>query len=614
MRTSLEAPGHVDDRPGARTEGIPPKDEGEPVNTARSGEKLHSVQVFLATLAAGLIAVALLLAVGGVTLPPQGGTQSPAPERSEGNEGDPQAPGSAQPPNPVREGQRMPGVPEKPVTQWARFETPKGANKDRQLGYAPSGTPSVEFRDGLGALEAYAAQSLLWRNCDQDMATCATMLVPLDWEKPEGPALEIAVRRYAGKDGSLGPLFVNPGGPGQAGQDFAGYLSDRGWEDYDIVGWDPRGTGASTAVRCGTTEQTDAVFDLDQSPDDEAETLALREGYVDFAQQCRDASGALLDHLSTIDSVRDLDLLRHLLGAEKLNYVGVSYGTFVGAVYAELFPHSVGRLVLDSAVDIDIDEVADVEGTVEFEASTSQVAGFELALRNWATWCSENEDCVFRGSTEEIMTQMDEWLQHLDQNPIVVGARRLTQTHAATGIASYLYEDERSYPLLSQSIAEAKDNGKGRGLLRAADSLNGRSSQGFTTSAFAFPATLCVDWYDVGMAAAPALWRSSFPAAPVMAPNMGMNYVCEAWTADSVPPMRITAAGAAPILVVGTTGDSATPFEHARTMARQLESGRLLTLKGAGHGAITSDNSCLRSAIDGYLLDGVLPPEDTVCS
>lgn len=555
------------------------------MNTTTPGKRLRSVQVILALLAVGLTFGLIISTVGGGGMPQP--PETPVPETG----------------SPVAEDQRTPGVPEVPVDALATFDQPEDANADRQLDYEPTGEPAVEFLDPLGGLDAYATQELAWASCDEGAATCATMLVPLDWENPEGSAIEIAVRRYAGADGRLGPLFVNPGGPGFGGQLFAGFLSGAGWDRYDIVGWDPRGTGESTAVVCGSTPQTDAVFDLDQSPDDETEDFALRDGYREFAQQCRDASGPLLDHLTTIDNARDLDLLRHLLGAPKLNYVGVSYGTFVGSVYAQLFPHSVGRLVLDAAVDI-----------TDNDDAPPQVAGFELALTNWASWCSDADDCVLDGSPEEITGQLGDWFQQLDAAPLPVGDRQLTQTYAAVGIAAYLYEDEQAYPYLSQAIEAAMTGRDGSALLEAADSLNGRIAGGYDTSAFAFPATLCVDFYDEGADSVPELWRESFALAPTMGPNMGMTYVCELWTADSAPALHITAEGAPPILVVGTTGDSATPFEHAQTMAEQLESGRLLTLDGAGHGAISSDNECLREAIDDYLLEGIVPADGTVCS
>lgn len=543
----------------------------------------------LAVLAVSLTAGLVLSVVGG------GWGSAPA-----------EPPPTTQPGRPVEPGERMPGVPETPVGELETFDRPADANADRQLDYQPSGTPSVTLPDGLGSLEAYAAQEVAWRSCDDGAAACATVLAPLDWEAPEGPAVEIAVRRYEGSDGSLGPLFVNPGGPGFGGQDFARSQAGERWERYDVVGWDPRGTGESTTVACGTTEQTDAVFDLDESPDDAAEDQALRDGYRDFARQCRDASGPLLDHLSTIENVRDLDLLRHLLGAPKLNYLGLSYGTFIGAVYAQLFPNSTGRLVLDSAVDI-----------TDSDDSPPQMVGFERALTNWASWCAEEaeeDECVLEGSTEEIKKQLSDWLQGLDADPLPVSDRKLTQSHAAVGILFYLYEDEETYPYLSAAIEAAMKQDMGEELLAGSDAMNGRGNNGYQSVAFAFPATGCVDGYDEGADAASERWRESFALAPTLAPHAGMSYVCTMWTADSAPTLRLTAKGAAPILVVGTTGDSATPYEHAETMAEQLESARLLTLEGAGHGAVTSENQCLREAVDGYLLEGILPGEGTVCS
>lgn len=556
------------------------------MNSATSGRRLRSVQVMLAVLAVSLTFGLILSVIGGGAGPaPSQQTPSTEPGRS------------------VAPGERMPGVPETPVDELETFDRPSEANADRQLDYQPSGTPSVEFPDGLGSLAAYAAQDLEWRSCDEGAAACVTVLAPLDWEDPEGPAVEIALRRYEGSDGSLGPLFVNPGGPGIGGQDFAGSLVGMGWDAYDIVGWDPRGTGRSTAVQCGTIDQTDAIFELDQSPDDDAEDQVLRDGHRDFAQQCRDASGPLLDHLSTIENARDLDLLRHLLGAPKLDYVGVSYGTFIGAVYAQLFPGSTGRLVLDSAVDI-----------TDSDDAPPQSMGFERALTEWASWCGDTDECFLDGSAEQIKGQISDWLKRLDAEPLAVGDRKLTQTYATDGILGYLYSTDEAYPYLSEDLQAAMVDSDGEALLGVSDAMNGRSPDKYETDAFAFPATLCADHYDEGADPVRERWRKSFELAPTVAPNSGIAYFCALWTADSAPTLRITAKGAQPILVVGTTGDSATPYEHAQTMAEQLESGRLLTLEGAGHGAIDTENRCLRKAIDDYLLEGVLPPEGTVCS
>ena len=422
---------------------------------------------------------------------------------------------------------------------------------------------------------------------------------PLDWDQPQGDAIEIAVRRVIDGDSSRGPLFVNPGGPGFGGQDMAQSLKGR-WKNYDTVGWDPRGTGQSTHVVCGSLEQTDKIMNLDASPDDAAEDKALKDGSADFAKQCRDASGKLLDHLTTVDVVRDLDLLRHLLGAEKLNYVGVSYGTYVGAMYAELFPNSVGRLVLDAAVDITgNDEVAQSEG-------------FELALNNFTKWCAGSDLCSLGDDQAEINTRIGDFLHGLDAKPIKVGQRQLTQSLAAAGLALFLYDDESAYRTLDKVLADAMV-GNGEPLLYAADILNGRRPDGYDTLAYAFPAMACVDGVDEGVAPVMQDWKDTFAKAPVMAPNMGLGYTCQLWTAGSAPQIKITAKGAPTVLVVGTTGDSATPYRQAQTMADQLESGTLLTLEGAGHGAVTGDNGCIADAVNRYLYEGKAPEAGKTC-
>lgn len=503
-------------------------------------------------------------------------------------------------PSPVPEGARMPGVPAIPVAEQELMEldvpTP---NPDRQLAYAAQGQPSVDFLDGLGSYAEYAAQVIEWEECSPP-AQCATVRVPLDWEDPAGDAIEIAVTRIPGGDSSRGPLFVNPGGPGFGGQSMAKALAGR-WQNYDTYGWDPRGTGESTHVVCGTFDETEEMMLLDSSPDDAAEDEALRQGSIDFAQQCRDGSGKLLDHLTTIEVVRDLDLLRHLVGAEKLNYMGVSYGTYVGAMYAQLFPDTTGRLVLDAAV-----EITDRE-------PTPQVAGFELALDNFIDWCAGSDLCDLGEDAADIRTDIDELLTRLDERPIDVGGRPLTQSLAALGIAVFLYEDDQAYRSLAASIGEAIA-GDGDGLLLAADLYNGRAPNRYDTPLYAFPAMGCVDGVDEGADAAADNWRETFDVAPVMAPHMGMSYTCEFWTADSAPQLELTAAGAPPVLVVGTTGDSATPYEQAVSMAEQLESGTLLTLEGAGHGAVTGDNECIAKAVDRFLYEGTPPDDGTVCT
>ncbi|SDZ01819.1 alpha/beta hydrolase [Tessaracoccus flavus] len=506
----------------------------------------------------------------------------------------PTTPGPHTPSAPAQ-GERLPGIPEQPIEGRETLPLDGPANPDRQLDYEPATAPKVEFLDSLGDHLAYATQVVDWELCESGEGQCATIKAPLDWDAPERDAIEVAVRRVPHGDSSRGPLFVNPGGPGFGGQDMAQSLAGR-WQNFDTVGWDPRGTGESTHVVCGSFEETEAFMRLDASPDDPGEDEELRQGSAEFAQQCRDGSGPLLDHITTVDVVRDLDLIRHLLGAEKLNYVGVSYGTYVGAMYAELFPNSTGRLVLDAAVDITGDD------------EVAQSEGFELALNNFTAWCADSDLCSLGDDQAQINDDIDGFLTGLDDDPLDVDGRPLTQTLAATGIALFLYDTDEAYRTLDQVLADAMI-GNGAGLLMAADILNGRSNNSYDTIAYAFPAMACVDGVDEGLDRVEEDWRETFEKAPIMAPNMGLGYTCQTWTADSAPQLKLTAAGAPPILVVGTTGDSATPYRQAVTMAEQLESGTLLTYEGAGHGAVTGDNKCVADAVDEYLYEGT-PPED----
>ncbi|MFV0430248.1 MAG: alpha/beta hydrolase [Arachnia sp.] len=493
-------------------------------------------------------------------------------------------------------------MPTVPLDQHETWPDREDQNEDRQLSYEAEGNPSVELPEALSDdLSGYWQQEIQWGDCAPDR--CGTILVPLDWENPGAAAVSIAFRQVGDPESPLGPLFVNPGGPGFGGQDLAQSLAGE-WEGYNVVGWDPRGTGDSTTVECGTTEETDEVFGLDGSPDSSAEEEALREGFAEFAQDCRDASGALLDHLTTVENVRDLDLLRFLFGADELNFVGISYGTYVGAMYAELFPDKVGRLVLDAAVDI-----------TNQDESVSQSEGFELALRNYAEWCAGESTCQLGDSADAIIDRISDFLSGLDAQPLPGdGERELTQSLATTGIALFLYFDEAVYPSVTDALDEAF-GGDGASLLWAADELNGRTMPGgYETGAFAFPATRCVDWVDEGVEGAYRSWEESKPKAKIFAVNNGLDLACQLWTADSGPLLKLTGKGAAPILVVGTTGDSATPYEHAVSMADQLESGHLLTFDGAGHGAVTSGNECVSDTVSSYLIGGTLPEEELTCS
>lgn len=506
---------------------------------------------------------------------------------------------TSQPPREVPAGSRLPGELARPLKDLEVFPSDTELNPDRKTDYQPQGKPAVEFPDSLGDLKAFAEQSVEWKPCGE--ALCATVLAPLDWDKPSTAAVELAITKVPSAKATQDPVFVNPGGPGAGGTAYAAQFPPDYFEGMDIIGWDPRGTGNSTHVVCGSLEETDNIFGLDSTPDSADEDRALQDGYKQFAEQCRDGSGALLDHITSVDVARDMDLLRHLVGADKLHFLGVSYGTFLGAMYATLFPDTSGRLVLDGAV-----EITDQE-------PVAQIIGFERAFVAWAQWCAGQEACVLHGqSAEELQQQVTDWLQSLDASPLSVGERKLTQTYAATGIAMFLYADDSAYRALAE-VLKAAMAGEGKELLMAADELNGRGNNRYETIAYAFPAMSCADAADEGATVDKQKAAEAMAKTPILGRHMGYSYECEFWTADPLPLYKLDAKGAAPILVVGSTGDSATPYEQAQRMAEQLEPAQLLTYEGAGHGAVTGGNECVAKTVGEFFSTGKLPEPDKRC-
>ena len=496
----------------------------------------------------------------------------------------------------------QPGVPDTPVAGHKTWPAVEGQNMDRQLDYKGSGAPSVTLPAAVGDdLSAYAQQTITWEACGEGVE-CATMKVPLDWEHPGKASLDIALTRKPSANPSKGPLFFNPGGPGVSARPTIQGLPVDVIPGYDLVGWDPRGVGESTHMECGTTEQTNAAFLADNTPDDETEEQAKQEGWKAFARQCRDASGELLDHVSTIENVRDLDLLRHLLGAEKLNYLGWSYGTFVGATYAELFPERSGHLVLDSAVDISVPS-----------PTLLGVGGFEKALQHFADWCAGEASCSLGEDRDAVLTRIDAFLKNLDANPVVMGEWKLTQSVATLGLGSALYGAESTYPRVATALQHAMD-GDGAELIAYFGIMVGHDGKGWTTRTYAFPAIACVDRPDRGMGAADKEISDKAAEAPVFAANLGALPMCEYWTADSAPNLTLTAKGAGPILVIGATVDPVTPHDNSVAMAKQLDSATLLTWEGSGHAvAFTGKSTCVDEAVVKYFATGEAPADGTSC-
>jgi len=452
--------------------------------------------------------------------------------------------------------------------------------------------------------DRYLAQTVAWGDCkpaDPGMQ-CTQMLAPLDWNNPDGVAITLEMKRKPAKSAAADPsspdLFINPGGPGGSAMDYVDSFDSSGLDGFNIVGMDPRGSGNSTPVVCGTTAQIDAYFDLQMAPTNDAEKQALIDGTKQFASQCRQNSGALLDHISTIDTVYDFDMVRQLLGDAKFNWMGTSYGTFIGAVYLELYPQNAGRMVLDAAVNI-------TENT-----SVSQSDGFDLALGEYAKWAASKG---YGGQTQDaVMQQITDFTISLANNPIHVGDRLLTQSLFVQGLAIFMYSGTQAYASLAR-VLQATIAGDGGYMLSAADAMNDRSDTGYGSLATAFPAIECKDEADTGIDAAFAQWQKDEVSAPYFGRFMGPDTVCELWTAKPAPQIDFQGVGDPPFLVIGGTGDNATPYQYAQWMVQQMPAGVLVTRNGVGHGSYSSGSSCIDQIVRAFLSGAIVPANNTTC-
>jgi pimeloyl-ACP methyl ester carboxylesterase len=489
--------------------------------------------------------------------------------------------------------------------------TPQGDVVPRPTGEATSGTGPL-----TGGVEAYYAQEPAWSECGGSFE-CATVQAPLDWEDPEAGSIDLALRRApaTGDEGQrIGSLLVNPGGPGSSGVDFVEYartsFSERLLSAYDLVGFDPRGVGRSSAVSCGDPATVDEFLTGDLAVDDEAGLEAAREQARAFGEACAEATGPLIEHVDTLSAARDMDLLRAVLGDERLHYAGFSYGTLLGATYAELFPENVGRLLLDGALDPS-------SGTEELVVG--QAVGFEEALRAYVEYCQGGPSCPLTGDVDEGMQQIADLMDGIQARPLRAGqGQQLNSTMAFYGLVVTLYDDA-TWSYLTLALEEAITQSSGAIFLELANLYLDRSPDGTygSNQMVAFTAINCLDYpaEELSYTELDELARVVEAQAPTFGRDFVMAAGCETWPVENVrEPAPVAAEGAAPILVVGTTGDPATPYEWSVALADQLTSGVLLTWEGEGHTAYGRAGECVTDVVDAYLLEGVTPPEGTVCS
>ncbi|MFD8870888.1 alpha/beta hydrolase [Streptomyces sp. NPDC059590] len=470
-----------------------------------------------------------------------------------------------------------------------------------------------------------AHQKLKWSTChapdnSEDGATtkapgkqweCATLHVPLDYRKPHGDTLGIAMIRAKATDQRrrIGSLIFNFGGPGGSGVAALPAFA-RGYKElrtrYDLVSFDPRGVGLSSGVRCLSDKQLDAFFAADSTPDDKTEVNALVGRGKKFAAACEKRSGKVLPYVGTANAARDMDLMRSVLGDKKLHYFGVSYGTELGGVYAHLFPKKVGRALFDGVVD----PTQNPE-----QGALGQAKGFQLALGDYMKACAGGSG---GGSSCPTQAEIRGLLKKLDQRPLPgIGGRKLTESLAGGGIAQSLYSRD-FWPYLTEGMADA-EQGDGKILLALGDAMNGRSPDGrYSTLQSSLAAITCADFKQrYTVADVKARLPEFRKASPVFGDSLAWGLTqCSGWPVHGAwRTPDVSAPGAAPILVVGNTGDPATPYAGARKMAQELGPGVgvELTYRGEGHGAYDSGNACVRRTVNDYLLRGKVPANGKVC-
>jgi pimeloyl-ACP methyl ester carboxylesterase len=481
--------------------------------------------------------------------------------------------------------------------------SPQLPKDGRPIQPVPKVTPAGFTKPPPGTgLARYARQRLEWKPCGHGF-WCTTMLVPLDYADPDGTAITLAVaKRPAAIGKKVGSLIINPGGPGGSGVGYVGYFNATGLDHYDIVGWDPRGVGRSTPVTCYGRTDLDRYLAMDSSPDDASEWQARIDEQTKFGQSCLRRSGALLEHISTLDTVRDLDLLRGLVGDSKINYFGSSYGTKIGALYAELFPQRVGRMVLDGAVNINS------------KSKIDQIDGFERALHHFAAWCAE-EGCRLGAQRDDVLSTIKEFLDRLDQQPLdVADGRALSQQQGVEAVVYAMYGGTNSWPGLRDSLTAAIFDGDGGGMLQLADAADRRDRDGtYGQLMYAFPAIRCLDSQDDSVRAAAKRLADDSRQAPTLGRLNGPDLVCPLWPVKSAPDQpKIDADGAPPLVVIGTTGDPATPYEYAKSMSEELSTAVLVTFDGEGHLAY-GQSDCVKALVDAYLVRNQIPRDGTRC-
>ena len=513
--------------------------------------------------------------------------------------------------------------------------SPGGSSSSTGSTGSPGGSNGGSQSDAPQGLESFYNQTIDWKDCSDGTASfqCGTVTVPLDYDHPDGQTITIALKKLPASDGNAehGSLFFNPGGPGGSGVEAmtsAPRVSEELRAAYDIIGFDPRGVGQSTPITCWTNDEIEQYL---ANPSDDAGPTNPLKGITSTNNPAQDkidrgtANAArcaqhsqvpeLLDHVGTRDVARDLDILRATNSNTKLNYLGISYGTRIGAIYADLFPGHVGRVVLDSAVDPSKREIDSITETVAFK---------EGALRQYVEHCQAHSGCPLTGSTDEAVAQLAAFVDGLDKNPLTAPDSDATiNTQDATAIIQQHAVAQPDWDALTAMLTPAMTNHDGTLMVKAKQNSSDLSPETTVEEVVSqaneqimLAAVICNDNPDAGSTASD--WDAQTAAEKKSYPFFGgtssaMDAYCRGWGHQGkTPPQETHAKGSDPILVVGITGDVQTLYSWAQSLAGQLDNGHLFTIKGYGHGGAIG--SCATATTIGFLVNGTVPAEGATCT
>ncbi|MFG3224520.1 alpha/beta hydrolase [Kitasatospora sp. NPDC048194] len=502
---------------------------------------------------------------------------------------------------------------------------PAAASATALASATPSATPTPTAKPTGAddpALKAFYGQQLAWAPCrndgdqsaedqaDTSALQCSTLKVPLDYAAPDGGTLDVAVIRNPAvkQDQRIGSLILNPGGPGGSGvamvkggpKRFDGPVHDR----YDLVGFDPRGVGGTSSLNCLDDRTRDGWLNTDEAGADHGKQLA---------DACQAKYARVLPFVSTRNTARDMDVLRSALGDRKLSYLGMSYGTYLGSLYAEEFPDRAGRLVLDGATS---------PSSTLIQHNIEQEAGFERSLKAFAADCAAKNPCPLGKDPDLAAGKLADFLDGLKDKPLKTAkGRTLTSTAAWNGVIGRLYGGEQAWAGLRNALGWAMVRGEGDDLLALADDYNGRDKDGrYGPSTDAYTAIHCADGATDApsgeqlqaalsdLAAKAPLVSKHDPTAALFDPD------CRVWPFRSTEkPHVVKSTAATPIVVVGSTGDPATPYAWAEKLTGELGNAVLLTREGEGHVAYDR-SACVRASVNAFLVDGTVPAAGTRCT